>query len=74
VFSFDLPRSQVNSQSTNSETSIIPQIERLLTNTLSRNISNGSSTSRTTVTPPDSNNNNSNTTSRHDTSDDNNYP
>ena len=68
VFSFDLPRSQVNSQNTNSETSIIPQIERLLTNTLSR--SSGNSTSRTNLTPPDS----STSTSRHDTSDDNNYP
>ena len=68
MFSFDLPRSQVNSQNTNSETSIIPQIERLLTNTLSRNI--GNSTSRTNLTPPDS----STSTSRHDTNDDNNYP
>ena len=66
MFSFDLPRNQVNSQNTNSETSIIPQIERLLTNTLSR--SSGNSTSRTNLTPPDS------STSRHDTNDDNNYP
>jgi len=62
MFSFDLPRSQVNSQTTNSETSIIPQIERLLTNTLSRSSNNSNS------------NNNSDTTTRHDTSDDNNYP
>ena len=68
MFSFDLPRSQVNSQNTNSETSIIPQIERLLTNTLSRSI--GNSTSRTNATTPDS----STSTSRHDTNDDNNYP
>jgi predicted Zn-ribbon and HTH transcriptional regulator len=68
MFSFDLPRSQVNSQNTNSETSIIPQIERLLTNTLSRSI--GNSTSRTNATPPDS----STSSSRHDTNDDNNYP
>ena len=59
VFSFDLPRSQVNSQNTNSETSIVPQIERLFANTLSR--SNGSTTTTTT-------------TSRDDTNDDNNYP
>jgi predicted Zn-ribbon and HTH transcriptional regulator len=62
VFSFDLPRSQVNSQNTNSETSIVPQIERLFANTLSR--SNGSTTNTTTTT----------TTSRDDTNDDNNYP
>jgi hypothetical protein len=61
VFSFDLPRSQVNSQNTNSETSIVPQIERLFANTLSR--SNGSTTTTTTTT-----------TSIDDTNDDNNYP
>jgi hypothetical protein len=54
----------VNSQNTNSETSIIPQIERLLTNTLSRSNNNSNNNS----------NSNNNTTSRHDTSDDNNYP
>ena len=61
VFSFDLPRSQVNSQNTNSETSIVPQIERLFANTLSR--SNGTTTTTTTTT-----------TSIDDTNDDNNYP
>ena len=61
MFSFDLPRSQVNSQNTNSETSIVPQIERLFANTLSR--SNGTTTTTTTTT-----------TSRDDTNDDNNYP
>jgi hypothetical protein len=67
VFSFDLPRSQVN---TNSETSIVPQIERLITNTLSRSVSNsGNTISRTNATPTDST-----TTSRDDTNDDNNYP
>ena len=70
VFSFDLPRSQVN---TNSETSIVPQIERLLANTLSRSNGNssnsGNTISRTNATPPDST-----TTSRDDTNDDNNYP
>jgi len=67
VFSFDLPRSQVN---TNSETSIVPQIERLITNTLSRSVSNsGNTISITNATPTDST-----TTSRDDTNDDNNYP
>lgn len=70
VFSFDLPRSQVN---TNSETSIVPQIERLITNTLSRSVSNsgnsGNTISRTNATLTDST-----TTSRDDTNDDNNYP
>jgi len=70
VFSFDLPRSQVN---TNSETSIVPQIERLFANTLSRSNGNsgnsGNTISRTNATPPDST-----TTSRDDTNDDNNYP
>ena len=68
MFSFDLPRSQVNSQNTNDNSFMIPQIERLLSNTLSRSI--GNSTSITNATPPDS----STSTSRHDTNDDNNYP
>jgi predicted Zn-ribbon and HTH transcriptional regulator len=56
MFSFDLPRSQVNSQNTNDNSFMIPQIERLLSNTLSRSILNNN-TPITNVTPPDSNNN-----------------
>jgi hypothetical protein len=59
MFSFDLPRSQVNSQNTDDNSFIIPQIERLLSNTISRSILSNT-TSRTNVTPPDSNNNEDN--------------
>jgi hypothetical protein len=68
MFSFDLPTSQINRQNTdtntdtNDNTLIIPQIERLISNTFSRNIFNTSASVNNT-TPPDSNDN-----------DDNNYP
>lgn len=61
MFSFDIPRSQLSGQNTNGETSIIPQIERLFANTLSR--SNGSNSGS-----------NSTHDSTHDTIDDTNYP
>ena len=61
MFSFDIPRSQLSGQNTNGETSIIPQIERLFANTLSR--SNGSNSGS-----------NSTHDSTRDTIDDTNYP
>ena len=78
MFSFDLPTSQLNRQNTdtntdtNDNTLIIPQIERLISNTLSRNIFNYSASVNNT-TPPDSNNNNTSNRDSND-NDDNNYP
>ena len=69
VFSFDLPASHVNSQNTNNNPFIIPQIERLIANTVSRNIFNNS-TSSANETPPDYNNDNND----NNDNDDNDYP
>ena len=57
---------------TNDNTLIIPQIERLISNTLSRNIFNYSASVNNT-TPPDSNNNNTSNRDSND-NDDYNYP
>ena len=80
MFSFDLPTSQLNRQNTdtntdtNDNTLIIPQIERLISNTFSRNVFNNSASVNNT-TPPDSNNNNNNTINpESNDNDDYNYP
>ena len=59
MFSFDLPSDQVNRQNSENNPFIIPQIERLMVNTVSRNIFNNG-TSSYGVTPSTSNNNNNN--------------
>jgi hypothetical protein len=59
MFSFDLPSDQVNRQNSENNPFIIPQIERLMANTVSRNIFNNG-TSSYGVTPSTSNNNNNN--------------
>jgi hypothetical protein len=59
MFSFDLPSSQVNEQNSDNNPFIIPQIERLMANTLSRNIFNRS-TSTSGAAPTNTNNNNTN--------------
>ena len=84
MFSFDLPTTQLNRQNTNTNTDtdtndntlIIPQIERLISNTFSRNVFNNSASVNNT-TPPDSNNNNNNNNTINPESNDNddyNYP
>ena len=59
MFSFDLPSEQVDRQNSENNTFIIPQLERLMANTVSRNIFNNG-TSSYGVTPSTSNNNNNN--------------
>ena len=61
MFSFDLPSSQVTGQNSENNPFIIPQIERLMADTLSRNIFNNG-TSTYGLTPNTSNNTNTNTT------------
>ena len=65
MFSFDIPRSQLSGQNTNGETSIIPQIERLFANTLSRSTGSNSGSNSGSTTRHDTND---------DTNDDTNYP
>ena len=68
MFSFDLPSGQLNGQNSENNPFIIPQIERLMANTISRNIFNNG-TSTYGVTPSTSNNNDNN--NGHDNGDDN---
>ena len=57
MFSFDMPSGELNRQNSENNPFIIPQIERLMANTISRNIFN-SGTSTYGVTPTTSSNNN----------------
>ena len=57
MFSFDLPSSQVNEQNSDNNPFSIPQIERLMADTLSRNIFNRS-TSTSGAAPTNTNTNN----------------
>ena len=59
MFSFDLPSSQVNEQNSDNNPFSIPQIERLMADTLSRNIFNRS-TSTSGAAPTNTNNTNTN--------------
>jgi len=59
MFSFDLPSEQVNRQNSENNPFIIPQIERLMADTLSRNIFNRSTTT-SGAAPTNTNNNNTN--------------
>jgi len=71
VFSFDLPSAQANEQNSDNNPFSISQIERLMANTLSRNIFNRS-TSTSGVTPNTNNttNNTTNTTNTNNNSHD----
>jgi hypothetical protein len=71
MFSFDLPSEQVDRQNSENNTFIIPQLERLMANTVSRNIFNNG-TSSYGVTPSTSNNNNNN--NNNNEPDDEHYP
>jgi hypothetical protein len=63
MFSFDLPSGEINRQNSENNPFIIPQIERLMANTISRNIFNSgtrANTSISSVTPTTYNNTNTN--------------
>lgn len=66
MFSFDLPSDQVNGQNSENNPFIIPQIERLMANTLSRNIFNRS-TSTSGAAPTNTNNTNTNAANTNNT-------
>jgi hypothetical protein len=50
MFSFDLPTSEINRQTSENNTFIIPQIERLLSDTLPRSIFNTNPTNTANAT------------------------
>ena len=77
MFSFDLPSDQVNRQNSENNPFIIPQIERLMANTVSRNIFNsGTYTSGATYDDSNNNNNNNNNSNNNNNNepDDEHYP
>ena len=75
MFSFDLPSEQVNRQNSENNPFIIPQIERLMADTLSRNIFNRSTSTYggTSNTNTNTNTNATNTNSREEEEDEH-YP
>ena len=60
MFSFDLPTSEINRQTSENNTFIIPQIERLLADTLPRSIFDNSTSIDTTISTNSSNNHDNN--------------
>ena len=71
MFSFDLPSDQVNGQNSDNNPFSIPQIERLMANTLSRNIFNRSTSTYSGTS--NTNTNATNTNSREEEEDEH-YP
>jgi hypothetical protein len=73
MFSFDLPSEQVNRQNSENNPFIIPQIERLMADTLSRNIFNRSTSTYGGTSNTNTNTNATNTNSREEEEDEH-YP